>query len=202
MRTWAMALETLYLLQEYKFREQRGFRRLMKRLLWINLLLCWVQPPFWWKDEDVTPTSICWGEFQGDNSREFGNGSSAVARPRKVGPNSGLRKQVKWAEGLGLILPRKSKRWEKASAVHFDDSPGGKGCMNVSHGPCSGVMFDIVQQVISRAKETSQKGSGPVLPGVQGLRREDNKWADSMKVHPPGSKGAAGMSGKLTQVPV
>ena len=46
-----------------------------------------------------------------------------------------------------------------------------------------------------------QKGSRHVLPGAQELRREDNKGPARGQMNPPGSRSAAGTSGKLIKVP-
>lgn len=183
-----------------KFWENREdlVRRLVKRFLCIKLLL-WVPTPFWQKGRGVTPfTIISWGRFQGEGQlREFGNAFSALRTPRKLVPNSGLRKEakVRWRlvydSCLGNLQVRERQSYFGGRALSH-----GQGYMNFSHGPCCGVTFDIVYQ--QSHGDLSRKGLACTARCPE-LRRQQAKAR--VEMHLPGSRGVAETFGTLIKVP-
>ena len=91
------------------------------------------------------------------------------------------------------LLPRKSRGREKGKANHLVTVlSAGQGCMNVSYGSCCGVIADIVQQAISRAKTSTElvymERFLHALSAAQGLRT--GQRVDSL-----GGDAAAGVKG-------
>ena len=181
MRTCSMALEPLYPLQEYEFWENREdlVRRLMKRFLWLKLLLCWVPTPILVKGwgNDTSYHCLLRGISRGQ-LREFGNVSSAVGRPRKVVPDSGLRKQAEVGWRLGPDSCPGSLEGERKARL-----------TTLMTEPWDAQMFLVDHAVGSYLTLFNKPSAGPRRPQRKGLEvycLVPRDWAEKTASEQPG----------------
>lgn len=141
----------------------------------------------------IPSATIRCGEFQVDNS--VWKCVLCIGRPRKLGPDSGLRKQaeVGWRLASDSCLGNlEGKRKAKLTALVMALS--WLGMNKFSYGPCCGVIFDVSNRPSASQGDLSQKGLHIYCLGPK-YWEEDSKWTARMEMHLPGLRGTAGTSG-------